>query len=64
MYKDSHLADDKTNSFNRYGCYWLNTNYNSHQAGTYFDMELSEDDCFRACILIQHWGFTVRPVSF
>ena len=66
MNKDSHLGDDnKTNSFNRYGCYWLNTNYNNHQAGIYFDIEeLSEDDCFRGCMLMQHLGFTVRPVSF
>lgn len=65
MNKDSHFADDGTNSFNRYGCYWINTNYNNHQAGSYFNIEdLSGDDCFRAGMLMQHLGFTVRPVSF
>ena len=63
MNKDSHLGIDGTNSFNEYGEYLTNTNYNNHQAGLYFSMQSSEDDCFRIVGLRYQLGCTVRPVS-
>lgn len=68
MNKDSHLGDDdnKTNSFNRYGCYWLNANLRNGFGGLggYFDLELKEEDCIVGAGLGYFCGNTIRPVSY
>lgn len=62
MNKDSHFGDDGTsNSFNLYGCYWLNeAMYASVGDGVYFDVEQNE---IVGGLMDYRVGHTIRPVS-